>query len=272
MWALAKYLERNPHIPRAMRHLFVSERSQSQAYEDWKPPEASDHSACLDGDKHEAAALRRVMSRIFPLIAPFIETLCYLCFQRESDERIRYLHSIYWPRLAELTVRGEINLSLPSSYPSLERLHLYISYLSNEPSPEIIHVHRGQGFNGSRLTYLKISGFDYDAFHLLTKLKEAWGVGSDNPQFPSELRCIILQPQTLPNAWEVPGGVLHGNDTGMWARWQAEGLCEIVLQKGLESWVYYDRAKSDWLERLNGGKGCWIWGNGGIAEAIEESK
>jgi len=243
MRAIIDLFDRDPEIARAVRCLFLSQRTPSEFL---SPIERS---SMVD-------TLRRVVTPI----APSLETLCFFIPQ-DGDINYGDLYTIPFPNLREMTVDGFHKIEFPIPFPSLKRLHAYTS--------DLYDLLRDLVQKCPRLTHFKATGFLGQGDMLFHAFRQAWGstpLYDDEVEWRKEfgpmnlppLRRIILQPG-------IPTGRMCGFAWGKRSRmlgklvWLAkkESKRGLIVEVPIPRGIFNSQAKKDWIDRLDGGRGCW---------------
>ncbi|KDQ19647.1 hypothetical protein BOTBODRAFT_444825 [Botryobasidium botryosum FD-172 SS1] len=266
--AFGAHLLRYPEIPPTMRHLLLSERAKSSS----------------ESDRQSQSQIAPI-NNILALASPYLETLCCLCFSQDSVNCIRVLYMYRWPRLVELTIQGHTSIQFyRDPFPSLQRLHLHTHYLSRwcdhwwEETTRLSSIY-------PKLTHLKLTGLGAEAWYLGAALMEAWGTveldeqdnvvpnsrdryGSMRLKLPLHLRCIIIQPVRWPSYMGESGYARMLRHLKTLAK--TERLRGLVIEKETPLERHHERAEVDWLDRQNGGRGCWMKEGDGVT--VEEAR
>jgi len=240
-------LEQTPQITHHLRHFFLSEIIKDQ------------QAICNAG-----ICQHRLWLPILRHLAPFLETLSFIYGCWVHDDVEQNIFSTSFPRLRELTVKTGRGIQFPIPFPSLDRLHLYTPCAAGRVLDYLAHI-------CPRLTHFKVTSLTFGSRLLCKRLKEVRSTppGSSHvmedaygPFFhlPPFLCCIILQPGRIPPAsqWR-PAVVAHlkslKNDLIDLANSDlAHGL---VIEEDMARDRFDEKIISDWLDRLDGGEGCW---------------
>ena len=233
-----------------------------------------------DSDEEWHARFDCAMTDLLALVAPSLRVLTLV----QNDSHAVPLFRLDLPILSELTVWGSVSAVVihpcsadcPPRLPALRRFH----FVCGDPSSRAQLLGPSSWLSASPLTHLRLSDLhDGDEGHeFANTIACAIGVhmpgSSWSNAVPPQGKEIILPhlrylwlhglewyPSTCSEAdqkdwWEVLKSKLEevvrvaAGDKGMWA---------LVLEK---SWrkrtVWERRLWDDWLERMEGGRGCWV--------------
>ncbi|KDQ62124.1 hypothetical protein JAAARDRAFT_30031 [Jaapia argillacea MUCL 33604] len=217
----------------------------------------------LSSARLSSERIQQAVTRIFRIVGHSLETLTMVMPQSRGS----VLPAIPLPVLTELTVYSiwgdqttYITPTLP--YPSLRRLHLAGRYFHESQIPEIASA-------CPSLTHLRLSGLE-DGIHLPRPLKAILGLPHDIDKphpIPTSLRHpslqrVLVQPRPPAHfssllAYDIYRHALSGVPA-LLHRHREE---DIILLKPV-IWGDIDDcvadAKALWLDRLEGGLGCWV--------------
>ncbi|KDQ19640.1 hypothetical protein BOTBODRAFT_28209 [Botryobasidium botryosum FD-172 SS1] len=288
MEVFAGLLQQNPDVARSVRYLFLSENENDRA-----PREEGDGASAgvIPPTIEEANAFQWLSVVIFRSLTPTLEVLSYVTLPHSQGRvRVRCLFTEPWQRLRELMVHeGRLDLSF-HWLPSLTHLHIHTNFLMYDGLPRMF------GFACPQLTHLKISGLYIHGRELADNIEEAWATdppeGEPDREVPSPvsgklarlprwlplpLRHIILQPVTLIQSrtasWPPLNRVMRARLNAFAEAGRARG----VVVQGMEAesmdkdvQEICAQAKREWLERLDGGAGCWMVEGGDATEVGAE--
>ncbi|KAM5534410.1 hypothetical protein V8D89_011877 [Ganoderma adspersum] len=240
---------------------------------------ATDHS-----DEELQTRFNRVMNDLMALVAPALRTLTL----PQSDRDDLPSFPLDCPMLTELTVWGNISAVVvhPCSgapvphFPALQRFH----FVSSKPKARAHLLAPSSWLSTSPLTHLRLSDTDNadEGKGFANTLARAIGAhmpgSSWSDTVPSQGKEIIL-PQ-LRYLW-IHGSewyfisCLEEDDDDGWrvlipklkevvrVAEQERGIRALMLER---SWrkrqVWERRLWDDWLERMEGGRGCWVESEG----------
>jgi len=251
MEKFAARLERDPRAASTVRYLFIADRSLHHRRDNWSV------------GHDEWTTVFEASHRILALVAPFLESLCLMYFDAQGcyDNEHLQLFATPFPHLRELTTNFTEAIQ-PTSFPALERLHVHADQCSTLLS-NLAHL-------CPQLTHLKATGF-IDVDELSVGSKEMLGITLTDPreisiveevasfQFPSHLVEVILQPELCvkesppPEGWRSTRDFLRNSIQ----LWRSHRDFDVVVETPVSCRRYIQRAKVAWLNRLDGGKGCW---------------
>lgn len=243
---LASKIETLPPHLRQIRHLYLSE--QSYRYAD---------QALL------AESSSKKIAKLISLAAPTLETLVITGPAPASIFTTAFLAQLLrtsFPQLRELTIHGFYPFPTSrSKLPALQRLHL-----AGYRNPVGL-LSGGLDAACPTLTHLRVSGLN-TAVSFVHELegalkREDVEIELFPAQFPTHLRMMVVQPG-LPVSCEGRNAGARLKDSAMMKR--LDDISSLSdMNKGVGIQVLERRnldcavLKQQWLNRLNGGEGCW---------------
>ena len=251
----------HPTVPIQVRHLYIAD--------------ARNHMMQGMSNPARRAEEAMVLRELLVLASPTVETVSIvsLTSNRTSSPDHIVLDDLHLPKLTELTLRGCYSIPLQASFaPRLSRLHISSDVLFS-PFARLIPKFY------PKLTHIRISRLEY-VRHLedtLQTLCITMGLplrrdnqrGEDDPNTRSPTppaavratRFIFVEPG--PGHWIGIGGepvlAVSSEREMLWRLLQQLDTLVILPQHpgyGRDNEVI--RAKAQWLDRLNGGVGCWL--------------
>lgn len=210
------------------------------------------------------------MHALLELASPSVETLTIVSRTSRATFASDHLclDALRFPNLKELTLRGCYSMPLQASFaPALARLHVSGDVL-HSPFARLIPKFY------PRLTHLRISRLEFiphidDILRSLCCLmsirpRSRHGSptedGRDRPVLAASNRYILVEPG--PGHWIGPGGrAVLASPTerhllGHLLSEESERLTLLPQYAGYgENEAVY--AKTQWIDRFNGGRGCW---------------
>ncbi|KAI0722597.1 hypothetical protein C8Q76DRAFT_366057 [Earliella scabrosa] len=253
-------------------------------YNEWAPEEKKKHEEQRKNEKDAWDGRFIVaMSELFALVGPTLRTLCIV-----EDPSVRFppFPCEALPKLEELTLKGHVptllpvkkvkyfpwdtplpaSLDLSFKLPALKRLHSIPSHdHSSEKVLECLATHAP-----ASLTHLRISNISCLDETIATDLSKALNIGWGDaaPSASTKLlnvRCVIVEgcaPEFL---------VECGTDRALWQDIcedlealfleceRGKGMRVLLLQRPSSSTPRWeDKLYNDWLDRIDGGSGCWV--------------
>jgi len=203
-------------------------------------------------------------TRLLGLVSSSVETLTLHCHNpRTSTSILAFLFALHYPYLRELTVVGYYPFPyVPNAMPRLQYLHL-----GGNRNPHGLLQMGSLDVVCPQLTHLRISSLSR-ATAFAAELAEAM-MEDDTP-------LALLQATLPPNIRHVivqPGLPMHGSGKFASARLSDDCMMDqlrslvgdLELNPGIQFTLlkrseYGDNpstSKQHWLERLDGGVGCW---------------
>ena len=295
--AFLSFLETQPkECNPTIHHLYLSFLDETEpanppaefwrTYSRWTKLEKQEYLENVQAEKERwNVQFIAAMTRLFDFAGPHHRTLCIL-----ESIHLRFPHVPVnsLPKLQELSLLGGYELfmleKLPRTpspnhpafkFPSLQRLHCVcvhwskpsdiLTYLANRASPSFTHLR----FSG--LSFSFSSQFPYELGRCLGVDVPAYGQVHDGsaPKFTigalASLRHVIVHGNPDP-----PGGWC-GTDDGLWDDMcgHLQMVAQAVRDTGSAEMVqmsrpwrrdprWADRLRDDWVERMEGGGGCWV--------------
>ncbi|KAI0677211.1 hypothetical protein C8Q78DRAFT_1001678 [Trametes maxima] len=225
------------------------------------------------------ARFRTCSIPLLTLVAPTLRTLCVI----EDGIAPLPLHiPCALPKLQELSWMGLIEafkVPNPTVLPALKRVHFLHYNDILPPLPSIVVA-------SSSLTHLRISDVTYTDDRLLGALAGVLGVPSTLHELCDIFQdgdnghtCKVVRSPVLPHLQRVivhavppSGGGWCGSDFVGWddvipdlqvlAKYcerHLEGLHILAMARvSRHNFSYPERLRNDWMDRVQGGSGCWV--------------
>jgi len=241
---LSYRLQKTPPTQR-VRNIFISDAAPDN--ESGIPPQ------------HGASQITRLLG----LVSSAVETLTLHCDNpRTSTSLLAFLFGLHYPYLRELTVVGYYPFPhVPNAMPRLKFLHL-----NGNRNPHGLLQMGGLDVVCPELTHLRISGLSR-ATAFAAELVEAMTGDDDasqalfNAMLPPNVRHIVIQPDFPVHTSAKFAAARLSDDSMMEQFGGIVGNAAITrdMQFTLlkRSGDTTSTSKRQWLERLNGGLGCW---------------
>lgn len=221
--------------------------------------------AAMPRRPEDVAAMRGLLE----LSSPTLETLTIVSHTSKRTFPVDHiiLDDLHFPRLVELTLRGCYSLPLQVKFaPNLVRLHVSCDVLQT-PFARLIPKFY------PKLTHLRISRLEYSP-HLEDVLRTLCcmmglqprrdtlpGDGLPSP-LPPATRFILVEPG--PGHWIGPGGqpaLAKPAERALLRELLNEQMDRLVVlppYSGHSKESEAAHAKAEWIDRFNGGLGCWV--------------
>ncbi|KAL4266872.1 F-box domain-containing protein [Pleurotus pulmonarius] len=237
----ARVLESTPAANRRVRYLFLS-----TAHPDEEPKPSEQNT--LDLIKYEAQ-IHQAMVQLLSLMLP----------------------AMTLPALSELTLYGpfpddETNQLIFAPYPSLRRLHLanIPYYPSDQRIPSI----------APSLTHLRVSARESDFLDFIRRLARVIDLqdhidntdgiidGNQQLKLPDTLQRILFEPSleqpSFGGGWFMSSYQYLLTMKEIWQVARIDDRLVVIDTRNLSRsrWSFHE-AEADWIERINGGQGCW---------------
>jgi hypothetical protein len=259
---LETHLSKNPNHTKLIEDLFFSDKagkaSRSPTLQRASASGSLKEFARLDVlERKEGEQLVNVFRRLLPKMAPTLRTMCLICFNTRSAEKlVHVLWSTSLPNLTELTVSSRTHFRAPPvSLPSVRRLHFpaqgarHIKSVATD-FPNLTHLHLGR-------SDIFVTRFLEKAFNVELERRYprmyTWG---NSAILPPGLQYVYL---------EFPKDHWCMNE----CRYECQSKDELdsleklvdsvrVLRQGGVGGSYtYSRAKADWYATRRGQGGFW---------------
>lgn len=205
----------------------------------------------------------RHITRLLGLVSASVETLALHCDNpRTSTSLLAFLFGLHYPRLRELTVVGYYPFPhVPNAMPRLNYLHL-----NGNRNPHGLLQMGSLDAVCPELTHLRISGLSR-ATAFAAELVDA--VTADdasqalfNATLPSKVRRVVVQPGPVVHTPKLVSARL--SDDCMMDKLESldgggatkRGLQYSLLKRSVSGDIAVT-SKRHWLDRLDGGDGCW---------------
>ncbi|KAF4570046.1 hypothetical protein EYR40_009032 [Pleurotus pulmonarius] len=255
----ARVLESTPAANRRVRYLFLS-----TAHPDEEPKPSEQNT--LDLIKYEAQ-IHQAMVQLLSVVASSVQVL-YVMF---TFHRSLMLPAMTLPTLSELTLYGpfpddETNQLIFAPYPSLRRLHLanIPYYPSDQRIPSI----------APSLTHLRVSARESDFLDFIRRLARVIDLqdhidntdgiidGNQQLKLPDTLQRILFEPSleqpSFGGGWFMSSYQYLLTMKEIWQVARIDDRLVVIDTRNLSRsrWSFHE-AEADWIERINGGQGCW---------------
>lgn len=220
----------------------------------------------------------RFLSATSALLSVATPSLLTLCVLSHPTVRLPPFINASLPKLEELTWMGSYNgigplastgieASLFERTPVLQRLH-YIPGWAPELSSLITSLSRDAP---PPLTHLRISGLEHNHARLPAILSRSLGLDLPfhDDKSPVETKLSRISNLILHGTPPPPDGECgHNHSTWEYMMNELEGQEEEYRLRGIRllvirrpwraNWHWEDRVYQDWLDRIEGGIGCWV--------------
>ena len=207
-----------------------------------------------------SAALIADIHAILALVAPTLCTLSLAIFlpTRLTDAVFARQH---FPRLTELTARGTTAIPYedPNFAPKLERLHTCAILIPPTGPRNLAHC---VASTFPRLTHLRLSDmarYDLHQMLLISNLLRAFGMDipfSNAPRMPSGVRYLYVQLGPA-DAASTARQVGPGADVLRAYHGSYRAFVPLPRSSRRNIFQVADTTKAEWLDRMDGGAGCW---------------
>ena len=265
--ALTSRLAPLPHYLRRIRHLYLAELRDDQAWPAGRNGDASD----LEGWEAACAAI----AQLLVLAAPTLETLALTAdCPFTGTSIIGHLWSLHLPLLRELAVRGFYPFPAGADAEGATMPRLRRMYLAANRSPTgllgsgglkdacpllehlvIEGVFAAQGFANE---VERIFGRESERGHARDSLVD----GDEDSPLPSALRRVVIRPEALPPKSGIRVRAYHAKMTDLLERAAGGSGGRVVLRPPPVFEAEVTRPKNGrmyelWTERIAGGSAWW---------------